>query len=100
MMAQYEAVKSQNPDCLVFFRLGDFYELFGEDAREASPLLGITLTARTSGDGRAVKVPMAGVPYHPAPTYLRKLVLAGKKVAICEQMEDPRQAKGMVRREL
>lgn len=100
MMAQYDAIKNQNPDCLLFFRLGDFYELFGEDAREASRLLGITLTARSSGEGRSVKVPMAGVPYHAAPGYLRKLIKAGKKVAICEQVGDPSQGKGMMRREL
>jgi DNA mismatch repair protein MutS len=100
MMAQFEAVKSQNPGCLVFFRLGDFYELFGEDAREASRLLGLTLTARSSGEGRSVKVPMAGVPVHAAPGYLQKLIKAGRKVAICDQVEDPRLAKGLVRREL
>jgi DNA mismatch repair protein MutS len=100
MMAQYQAIKDQNPDCLLFFRLGDFYELFGEDAKEASRLLGITLTARTSGAGRSVSVPMAGVPYHAASAYIQRLLKAGRKVAVCEQMEDAAQAKGMVRREL
>jgi len=100
MMAQYQAVKDQNPDCLLFFRLGDFYELFGEDAREASRLLGITLTARAQGEGRSVRIPMAGVPYHAASQYIQRLLKAGKRVAVCEQMEDPRTAKGMVRREL
>lgn len=100
MMAQYQAVKDQNPDSLLFFRLGDFYELFGDDAKEASRLLGITLTARTSGQGRSVSVPMAGVPYHAAGGYIQRLLRAGRKVAICEQMEDPSAAKGMVRREL
>ncbi|HTB22087.1 MAG TPA: DNA mismatch repair protein MutS [bacterium] len=100
MMEQYQSIKDQNPDCLLFFRLGDFYELFGEDAKEASRLLGITLTARTSGEGRSVRVPMAGVPFHAASQYLQRLLKAGKKVAICEQMEDPKASKGMVRREL
>lgn len=100
MMAQYLAIKQQNPGSLLFFRLGDFYELFGDDAREASALLNITLTARTSGEGRSVKIPMAGIPYHAAPAYIQKLLRAGKKVAICEQMESPKEAKGMVRREL
>jgi len=100
MMDQYWSVKEQNPDCLLFFRLGDFYELFGDDAKEASRLLGITLTARTSGEGRSVRVPMAGVPYHAASQYIQRLLKAGKKIAVCEQMEDPKTAKGMVRREL
>ena len=100
MMEQYQRAKEQNPDCLLFFRLGDFYELFGEDAKEASRLLGITLTARASGEGRSVRVPMAGVPYHAATQYIQRLLKAGRKVAVCEQMEDPRTAKGVVRREL
>ena len=100
MMVQYQAVKDQNPDCLVFFRLGDFYELFGDDAKEASRLLGITLTARTSGEGRSIRVPMAGVPYHAAPTYIQRLLKAGRKIAVVEQMEDPAAAKGSIRREL
>jgi DNA mismatch repair protein MutS len=97
MMAQYEAVKSQHPDCMVFFRLGDFYELFGEDAKEASRLLGITLTARSSGEGRSIKVPMAGVPHHAAPGYIQKLLKAGRKVAVCDQVGE---AKKNMRREL
>lgn len=100
MMAQYQAIKAQNPDCLLFFRLGDFYELFGDDAKEASRLLGLTLTARTSGQGRSVSVPMAGVPYHSAGSYIQRLLRAGRKIAVVEQMEDPAKAKGMVRREL
>ncbi len=100
MMEQYNSIKSQTPDALLFFRLGDFYELFGEDAREASRLLNITLTSRTSGEGRSVSVPMAGVPYHAAPNYIQKLLHAGKKVAVCEQMESPKDAKGSLRREL
>ncbi|HXB96824.1 MAG TPA: DNA mismatch repair protein MutS [bacterium] len=99
MMEQFQAIKDQNPDCLVFFRLGDFYELFGEDAKEASRLLGLTLTARSSGEGRSVKVPMAGVPYHAAPGYIQRLLRAGRKIAVCEQMGDPK-AKGGMTREL
>ncbi len=100
MMAQYQAIKLANPDCFVFYRLGDFYELFGDDAKDASRLLNITLTSRAYGEGRINKIPMAGVPYHAAPTYIQKLLRAGKKVAICEQMEDSRQSKGVLRREL
>jgi len=100
MMEQYQSIKDQNPDCLLFFRLGDFYELFGDDAKEASRLLGLTLTARSSGEGRSIKVPMAGIPYHAASQYLQRLLKAGKKVAICEQMEEAQAGKGMVRREL
>jgi DNA mismatch repair protein MutS len=99
MMEQHQAIKDQNPDCLVFFRLGDFYELFGEDAKEASRLLGITLTARSSGEGRSIKVPMAGVPYHAAPAYIQRLLKAGRKIAVCEQVGDPK-AKGGMTREL
>src|SRR5262245_45891241 len=100
MMAQHQAIKEQNPDALVFFRLGDFYELFGDDAKEASRLLGLTLTARSSGEGRAIKVPMAGVPYHSATTYIQKLLRLGRRVAVCEQVEDPANPKGAMRREL
>ena len=98
MMEQYEGLKRQHPDCLLFFRLGDFYELFGEDAREASRLLGITLTARSSGEGRSHKVPMAGIPYHASAAYIHKLLKAGRKVAVCEQVGEAK--KGMMRREL
>ncbi len=99
-MEQYQRIKTENPDALLFFRLGDFYEMFGEDAKEGARLLGITLTARTSGEGRAVKIPMCGVPYHAAEVYINRLLKAGRKVAVVEQMEDPRKTKGMVRREL
>jgi len=98
MMEQYEGLKRQHPDCLLFFRLGDFYELFGDDARDASRLLGITLTARSSGEGRSHKVPMAGIPYHAAGAYIHKLLKAGRKVAVCEQVGEGK--KGMMRREL
>ncbi len=100
MMEQYQRIKAENPDALLFFRLGDFYEMFGEDAREGARLLEITLTARASGEGRAVKIPMCGVPYHAAEVYINRLLKAGRKVAVVEQMEDPRKTKGMVRREL
>ncbi|MBN1595527.1 DNA mismatch repair protein MutS [candidate division FCPU426 bacterium] len=100
MMAQYQQIKSEHPDSLLFYRLGDFYELFGDDAKEASRLLEITLTARSSGEGRTTKIPMCGVPHHAAEGYIQRLLKAGRKVAIVEQMEDPRKARGMVRREL
>ncbi len=100
MMEQYQRIKAENPDALLFFRLGDFYEMFGEDAREGARLLEITLTARASGEGRAVKIPMCGVPYHAVEVYINRLLKAGRKVAVVEQMEDPRKTKGMVRREL
>jgi len=100
MMAQYQKIKSENPDSLLFFRLGDFYELFGDDAKEASRILEITLTARSSGEGRSTKIPMCGVPHHAAGNYINRLLKAGRKVAIVEQMEDPRKVKGMVKREL
>ena len=98
MMKQYLDIKDEYEDCLLFFRLGDFYELFFEDAKKASKELEITLTSRDGG--REERVPMCGVPYHSANTYIARLVKAGYKVAICEQMEDPAQAKGVVRREV
>jgi len=91
-MRQYARAKGENPEALLFFRMGDFYELFFDDAKEASRLLEITLTAR--GDG----IPMAGVPVRAANSYLRRLVAIGRRVAICEQMEDPKFAKGIVER--
>ncbi len=97
MMKQYRQVKKQNPDCLLFFRLGDFYELFMEDAKIGAHILGITLTKRHKGkDG---DIPMAGVPYHAVDSYLSKLVKAGHKVAICEQTSEP-DGKGIVQREV
>lgn len=100
MMQQYQRIKAGHPDALLLFRLGDFYELFGADAQEASKLLEITLTARTVGEGRSTKIPMCGVPHHAADAYINRLLKNGRKVAIVEQMEDPRKAKGMVKREL
>ncbi len=95
-MRQYRAAKDAHPDALLFFRMGDFYELFYEDAVVASRELQLTLTARD----KARSVPMCGVPYHSAGTYLQRLLRLGFRVAICEQMEDPKQAKGVVRREV
>ncbi|MBL0694392.1 DNA mismatch repair protein MutS [Comamonas sp. JC664] len=97
MMRQYLEVKALNPDALLFFRLGDFYEMFYEDAIKASEILQITLTARAKG---ADKVPMCGVPYHAARRYIGRLVSEGLKVAICEQVEEPGNGPGIVRREV
>jgi DNA mismatch repair protein MutS len=96
-MEQYLTTKRQYPDAVVFFRLGDFYEVFFDDAPQVAALLELTLTARDGGEG---KVPMCGVPYHAVQGYVARLVKAGKKVAICEQMEDPKNAKGLVKREV
>ena len=96
MMQQYMEVKNQNKDCIVFFRLGDFYEMFFDDAIIASKELEIALTQRDCGNNQ--KSPMCGVPYHVADTYIAKLVEKGYKVAICEQLEDPKKAKGIVKR--
>jgi DNA mismatch repair protein MutS len=90
-MAQYLAAKAEHPEALVFFRMGDFYELFFEDAEKASAALGIALTKRGQHDG--APIPMAGVPWHQAENYLAKLIRAGFKVAVCEQMEDPAEAR-------
>src|SRR5689334_23478890 len=98
LMRQYAAVKKEHPTALLFFRLGDFYELFFDDAIVASKELQITLTSRNKEKG--IAVPMCGVPYHAAEGYIGKLIRKGFKVAICEQMEDPRLAKKLVRREV
>jgi len=95
-MKQYYAVKAQHPDAVLLFRVGDFYETFGEDAIRASEILGITLTRRANG--AAAYVELAGFPYHALDTYLPKLVRAGERVAICEQLEDPKLAKKIVKR--
>ena len=101
MMRQYLDVKSQVPDAILFFRLGDFYEMFFDDALEASKLLDITLTSRSKG---ADRVPMCGVPYHAAKGYIARLVAAGKRVAICDQVDPAREGEKpgakMMRREL
>ncbi|MDP2158064.1 MAG: DNA mismatch repair protein MutS, partial [Nitrospirota bacterium] len=97
-MKQYTAVKDNYPDAIVLFRLGDFYEMFGEDAEKASGILQIALTSRDKS--RDNPLPMCGVPYFAAETYISKLIKAGFKVAVCEQMEDPKEAKGIVAREV
>ena len=96
MMRQYFAAKEQYPDCLMFCRIGDFYELFYEDAILVSRELQLTLTARD----KEKKQPMCGVPYHAAETYVQRLLRMGYKIALCEQMEDPKQTKTIVRREV
>ena len=98
MMRQYHGLKAQHPDMLLFYRMGDFYELFFEDAEKASRLLGITLTHRGSSNGQPIK--MAGVPYHAAEGYLAKLAKLGEAVAICEQVGDPATSKGPVERQV
>ena len=98
MMERYLEVKAQNPEAILLFRMGDFYELFHEDAAIAAKILGLTLTSRDKGSSNPV--PMAGFPYHSLEGYLHKLIRAGKRVAICDQVEDPKTAKGMVRREV
>ena len=98
MLEQYREVKSRHSNEILFFRLGDFYEMFFEDAEVAARELEITLTSREGGQN--TRVPMCGVPYHAADNYIAKLINKGFKVAICEQVEDPKQAKGIVRREV
>ncbi|MDD3983716.1 MAG: DNA mismatch repair protein MutS, partial [Candidatus Omnitrophica bacterium] len=98
MLKQYREIKAKYPDCILFFRLGDFYEMFMEDAKTASPILEVVLTSRDAG--KAGRMPMCGVPYHAGDNYVAKLVKAGFKVAICEQVEDPALAKGLVKREV
>ena len=96
MMKQYFEVKEKYPNTLLFFRLGDFYEMFFNDAKIASRELELTLTGRDCGEEE--RAPMCGVPFHSAETYIARLVAKGYKVAICEQMEDPALAKGIVKR--
>ena len=98
MMQQYLQIKEQNKDCIIFFRLGDFYEMFFDDAKLASKELELTLTGRDCG--QAERAPMCGVPFHSYETYVARLVARGYKVAICEQVEDPSQAKGLVKRDI
>ena len=100
MMKQYKEIHARHPDCLLFFRLGDFYEMFDEDARVAAKELDLTLTTRDRGKAEEERTPMCGVPYHAAETYIARLVGKGYKVAICEQMEDPALAKGLVDRDI
>ena len=98
MMQQYWRLKNQHPDQLMFYRMGDFYEIFYEDAKKAAKLLDITLTARGQSAGQAI--PMCGIPYHAAEGYLAKLVKLGESVVICEQVGDPATSKGPVDRQV
>lgn len=98
MMKQYFEIKAQYEDCILFYRLGDFYEMFYDDALKASKILEITLTGKNCGQEQ--RAPMCGVPYHSAHTYIARLIKSGCKVAICEQVEDPKAAKGIVKREV
>src|SRR3954454_7704549 len=97
MMQQYRDAKQEAGDAFLLFRRGDFYELFDDDAKIAARTLGIALTSRDKGDD---PMPMAGFPYHQLDTYLAKIIAAGHRAAICEQVEDPKQAKGIVKREV
>ena len=97
MMQQYRELKARDPDALLLFRMGDFYEMFGDDAERAAPLLGLTLTSRDKGEDA---VPMAGFPHPALDSYLAKIVQAGLRAAVCEQVEDPRVAKGLVKRDV
>jgi DNA mismatch repair protein MutS len=98
MLRQYFEMKSRVPDAILFYRMGDFYEMFFDDAREAAPLLGIALTARHRDSD--IEAPMCGVPWHSADAHIARLVAAGRKVAVCDQVEDPRVAKGLVKRDI
>ncbi len=98
MLKQFMGIKEEFPDAILFFRMGDFYEMFFEDAQVAAKILGITLTARGSYNGK--KVPMCGIPHHAYQSYIGKLVDSGWKVAVCEQVEDPKAAKGIIKREV
>ena len=100
MRKQYYTIKEQNKDCILFFRLGDFYEMFDEDARLAARELDLTLTTRDRNKPKEEQTPMCGVPYHSVDSYIARLVSKGYKVAICEQTEDPALAKGLVEREV
>lgn len=100
MQRQYHAIKSKNQDCILLFRLGDFYEMFDDDARVAAQELDLTLTTRDRGKPKDEQTPMCGVPFHSVDAYIARLVAKGYKVAICEQMEDPATAKGLVEREV
>ena len=98
MMKQYFEIKNKNKDYILFYRLGDFYEMFFDDAKLVSRELELTLTGRDCG--LEERAPMCGVPYHSAEGYIAKLVRKGYRIAICEQMEDPKLAKGLVKREI
>ena len=96
MMRQYDEAKQACGDALLFFRMGDFYELFHDDAKVAAKVLGLTLTSRDKTNA----VPMAGFPYHQLDSYLGKLIKQGYRAAVCDQVEDPKTAKGLVKREI
>lgn len=96
LMGQYNKIKQKYPDAILLFRVGDFYETFGADAIKASQILGIVLTKRANGS--QTELELAGFPHHSVETYLPKLVKAGYRVAICEQLEDPKMVKGIVKR--
>ncbi|MFH1645629.1 MAG: DNA mismatch repair protein MutS [Candidatus Omnitrophota bacterium] len=98
MLKQYNSIKSRHKDCILFFRLGDFYEMFMDDAKTASRILDLVLTRKSAG--KAGKIPMCGIPFHAADSYIARLIKAGQKVAICEQVEDPQKAKGLVKRDV
>ncbi|UCF17253.1 MAG: DNA mismatch repair protein MutS, partial [Phycisphaerales bacterium] len=96
-MKQFHKFKQKHPDCILFFRMGDFYETFYEDAKICSKVLGLTLTSRSKGIN---PIPLAGVPYHAVDGYVKKMLQAGYRVAVCEQVEDPKTAKGVVKRDV
>src|ERR1043165_2279640 len=98
LMKQYSSVKARYPDTILFFRMGDFFETFGEDAVTTSRVTGITLTKRNNG--AAGDIELAGFPHHQLDNYLPKMIRAGYRVAVCEQLEDPKQAKGIVKRDV
>ena len=98
MLSQYRAIKREHQDVILLFRLGDFYEMFGDDAKIAAEVLELVLTSREVGKGR--RLPMCGIPYHAADRYLARLLAAGHKAAICEQVEEPSKSKRIVRREV
>ncbi len=98
MIAQYYRIKQEQPDAILLFRVGDFYETFFDDAVLTSKVLGIVLTARNHGKGN--DVPLAGIPHHALERYVTRLIKEGHKVAICDQVEDPKLAKGIVKREV
>ena len=97
-MRQYEEAKQACGDAMLLFRMGDFYELFADDAKRAAEILGLTLTSRDKDSDNPTA--MAGFPHHQLDAYLRKLITSGFRAAVCEQVEDPKQAKGLVRREI
>ena len=98
-MEQYLSIKAKHQDSILFFRMGDFYELFFDDAKTASEVLGLTLTSRSHGK-QSAGVPLAGFPHHSLDTYLSKMIKAGFRVAICEQLEDPKTTKTIVKRDV